>query len=292
MKICTQTSNVFERIDTETAIRWFAEAGFDALDYSMFFLNSEAFLRSNDDPMKQAEKVLALSEQYHIPFHQAHAPFPSNIPGNADYNGMIVGRIEQSLEIAGVLGAEHVVVHPFKESAGESAKDANLRFYNSLAETAQKSHVRVALENIWDWDAGANRIIPFGCSRAENLADLYDALDPAVFTGCLDVGHCGLYGESAAEAIRTLGHDRLGALHVHDNDGKSDRHTLPYSVGCTIDWNAVTDALGAIDYAGDFTLEADCFLAHEPPETLPATLRYMAEISRILADRADAARKN
>lgn len=292
MKICYQTSNLFERIEWDTALRWIAEAGFDAVDYSMFFLNKPGNPLRDDDPKEHAEKVLPLVQKNGLHVHQGHAPFPSNIPGNEEYNKTILDDIRKSLEIAGHLGIGQVVVHPFKAEGGrEAVKEANIRFYNSLADTARKAHVRIAIENVWDWDPVKNRIVPLGPANAEELADLYDALDPEVFTICLDIGHCSLVGEKPDEVIRTLGHDRLGALHVHDNDGKSDLHMLPYSANCNIDWKAITDALGEIDYTGYFTLEADVFISRGTPAVVPAMLEYSAKISRILSDDADKARK-
>lgn len=295
MKICYQTSNLFGRFDWDTAVRWLSEAGFDALDYSMFTPN--CLPHENDDPEKHAEKVLPIVQKYGLHFHQAHAPFPSNIPGNEEYNRRTLAGIRKSLEVAGFLGVSQVVVHPFKTPAGESreaVKEANARFYGSLAETAQKAGVRVAVENVWDWNDYSKvdrKMIPIGCADAEEMAELIDRLGTELFTVCLDIGHCGLVGFRAEDAIRTLGHKRLGALHVHDNDGRSDLHCLPYTVGCCIDWQAVTDALGAIDYAGYFTLEADAFISQGTPDTIPVMLEYSAKLARVLADRAEAARQ-
>ena len=289
MKICYQTSNLFGRFDWDTAVRWLAEAGFDALDYSMF--TGECFPHENDDAERHAEKVLPIVQKYGLHFHQAHAPFPSNIPGNEEYNRMIPACIRKSFEVAGLLGVSQVVVHPFKAAGSRDAvMEANFRFYESLAEAAQKAGVKIAVENVWDLDE-SGRIVPLGCADAEEMAELIDRLDPGIFTVCLDIGHCGLVGMKAEDAIRTLGHKRLGALHVHDNDGHADLHLLPYTPGCVIDWEGVTDALGAIDYTGYFTFEADTFICRGTPDVIPAMLEYSAKVGRILADRAEAARR-
>ncbi|MBQ8005797.1 MAG: hypothetical protein IJ303_05755 [Clostridia bacterium] len=44
--------------------------------------------------------------------------------------------------------------------------------------------------------------------------------------------------------IDVLGKDRLKALHVHDVDGHSDLHTLPFF--SKIDWNSILKALRGI----------------------------------------------
>jgi sugar phosphate isomerase/epimerase len=77
--------------------------------------------------------------------------------------------------------------------------------------------------------------------------------------------------------IHALGADRLGALHVHDNDGKRDIHQLPYHMA--IDWDEILDALADVGYRGDFTLEADNFYGRLPKELLEDAAGHMAKVS-------------
>ena len=98
-----------------------------------------------------------------------------------------------------------------------------------------------------------------------------------------------LCGREPEDAIRTLGHDRLGSLHVHDTDYRADLHTLP-GMG-SINWKRVTAALAEINYKGEFTLEADNFLKNYPTEHFPAAMRFMAQTAGYLAAEIDAARK-
>ena len=122
--------------------------------------------------------------------------------------------------------------------------------------------VKIALENMWGHSqVDSAKIVPNVCSYGRDLADYYDALDPKYFTVCLDIGHCGLVGQSADNAIRELGHSRLHALHVHDTDHVLDLHTLPFQG--KINWETVCKALAEIDYDGDFTYEVGgTYLAH------------------------------
>ena len=79
-----------------------------------------------------------------------------------------------------------------------------------------------------------------------------------------------------------LGHDRLSALHVHDNDYKNDTHTLPYYG--KMNWDEITKALSDIKYKGRFTYEAAVFLKPLPheEEAVLAGLKYMEAIGRFL----------
>ena len=67
------------------------------------------------------------------------------------------------------------------------------------------------------------------------------------FTTCLDLGHACLTGYDPAKFILGLG-DKLGYVHLHDNDGIKDDHTLP-GIGI-IQWEKVRAALQKIGYQG------------------------------------------
>jgi sugar phosphate isomerase/epimerase len=82
--------------------------------------------------------------------------------------------------------------------------------------------------------------------------------------------------------IKLMGGDRIKALHVHDNDGKNDTHTLPYASSGVMDWDKITDALREIGYQGDLTYEADSFMSRFPAELLPDCERLMHAVGRHL----------
>jgi sugar phosphate isomerase/epimerase len=94
-----------------------------------------------------------------------------------------------------------------------------------------------------------------------------------------------LCGREPQDAIRVLGHDRLGALHVHDVDYVNDLHTIPY-LG-RINWYQVIEALADIDYKGEFTMESDAFLAPYPTDYLPIATKFMADTTKYLANRLE-----
>ena len=291
MLLSTQTDVIFRTFGEEKGIRIFAEAGFDAIDYSAFFMADDNCPLNTGDVAPYAEKLRKTADECGIRFNQAHAPFPSWQAGKEEYNVKIVDRIKRSIVIAGILGADAIVVHPIaRAEGGEKQKEFNLNFYRGLEETALASGVKVALENMWGYDGRRGYIMPNVCSFGADLAEYYDELNPKAFTVCLDLGHCGLVGEEPDEAIRALGNKRLTALHVHDNNYRDDTHTVPYAFGCKMNWDAITKALGEIDYQGAFTYEADNFLSRVAPDALPAASAYMAALGRTLIARIDAAR--
>ncbi len=292
MLLSTQTDNLFRRFGPDEGIRLFAEAGYDAIDYSMFEMTSDDCPLNTADPEKFGLELRKKAEAAGLRFNQAHAPFPCWRNGDEAYNTKMPARVAQSIRIAGVLGAKAIVVHPIAYvKQGEEQKKVNFEFYRSLEPVALEYGIKIALENMWGYDGRRNYIIPNVCSFGADLADYYDGLNnPAAYTVCLDLGHCGLVGEEPDDAVRALGKDRLGALHVHDNTYKADNHTVPYDYGMKMNWDAITKALGEIDYQGDFTFEADAFLGRFDADTVPEAVKFMAGIGRRLMAKIDAAR--
>ena len=158
-----------------------------------------------------------------------------------------------------------------------------MKFFRSLLPYAKEYGVNIALENMWQRDGKRKIIMDSACSKAAEFVRYLDTLDDAHFVACLDLGHCGLVGGEPQEMIRALGHERLQALHVHDNDLFADKHTFPY-FGKT-DWEEVMRALADIDYQGDLTMESDGFYSSLPPEIKPSADRLLVDIGRYLIKR-------
>lgn len=283
MYLSTQSFYLSERKGEPTTIRILKQAGYDAIDFSMF-----GNLCKPDHPLSQAgyldyaRQLRQIADDVGIIFNQAHAPFPSFKSDDSAYNEKVFSDILRSLEISAVLGASIVVVHPFYLPDPKEKKDRNLDFFCRLQPYCASPGVKIALENMWIYDETKTKIVPAVCGTGESFAEYLDELDSRYFTACLDLGHCGLVGENAADMIRILGPRRLLSLHVHDNDFLHDTHTVPF-LG-QMDWQSITEVLADIHYAGDFTLEADNFLIGFPDAFLERAVRFMHDIGRHLID--------
>ncbi len=287
MFLSTQTDYLSRKFGIEKAIEIIADAGFDAIDLTMFDMKNDASVFCQDNYKELAKSIKEKAQSRGLFFNQAHAPFPCS-KNDDEYNEMIFGRILRSIEVAGIVGAKCIVVHPMHHlpyiDNAEKIKEMNMEFYKSLAPHAKAAGVKIALENMWQRNAETKQIIVSACSRTKEFADWLDTLDDDCFTSCLDLGHCGLYGFDAAEMIKGLGH-RLGALHVHDNDYQSDAHTAPY-LG-KMHWDTICDALAKINYKGDITLEADNFFNYFPEDIAPSVTKFLHDIGRNLIDRIE-----
>ncbi len=70
---------------------------------------------------------------------------------------------------------------------------------------------------------------------------------------CLDTGHLNLGGDSQGDFIRQAG-EHLKALHIADNQGKTDQHIMPFGAG-NVDWQETIAALREVGYQGLFNYE-------------------------------------
>lgn len=275
----------------ETAIRMTKEAGFDAFDLSLFGMVDDDDSFNQPDYREKALSLRKYADSIGIVCNQSHAPFPSSrkqTEENAAYNATIEEKIHRAIEIAGILGAKSIVVHPKQHlpylSNVSELKEINRGFYQSLVPYCKQFGIRVAVENMWQTDPHRKVIVESVCARPEEFRAYMESLDPACFTACLDIGHCGLTGHSPAETIRALGGTYLGALHVHETDYFKDLHTLPFQAG-GVDWEETLNALAEVGYAGDFTLESMNFLNRLPDALLAEGLRFMASTAKHLRDR-------
>lgn len=260
MKLSSTTSSLFATFGEEDGIKVAKEVGFDALDLNLILPTPPLY--EKDGFLKYADRLRNAAEKAGMPFNQAHAPFPTMKFKNGDtakpdeeYNAITRKRIEDAILCAGRIGAEQIVIHPVDFLGRADAKERNIEIYRSFAPIAEEAGVKIALENMWGYRPGTRHIVPNVCSTGEELGAYYDALPSSRFSVCLDLGHSELVNETAEAAILALGHDRLHALHVHDNDSMTDGHTIPYFG--VMNWERITKALADIDYGGDFTFEVN-----------------------------------
>lgn len=284
MLLTTQTDCLGRRYGDRQAIRMLAEAGFQAVDYTMFSLADEKPLLMTDAWRTEVLELKTLADTLGLPFVQGHAPFSFRDYSEESWRHFIFPRLLRSIEISGLLGIENLVIHPVHHLDYKKNKnllhDWNMTFYRALLPYAKDAGVRICLENMWQRDRKRGNIISDDtCSAAEEMAAWADELNDPSIGVCLDIGHCGLVGRDADSAVRVLGR-RLSALHVHDNDFMSDLHTLPY-LGHA-DWNAVLAALREVGYEGNFTYEADRFFEGMPDEIVPAALKFMVQTGRYM----------
>ena len=295
MRISNTTEYLSRIFGYKTAINMIAEAGFDCVDLNLCEMATDKdspFLKDNYADF--AAELRQTAENCGIFFNQAHAPFQMNmlkyVEGGEGAEG-IINLLIRSIEIAGIVGAENIVVHPvqcwyYHDTDPEEQLKANVEFYSKLIPAAKKAGVKIAIENMWRSHKYNKAITISVCSSPYELARYVDECNKVenCFVACLDIGHCSLTGHDPANAVRVLG-DRLRALHTHDTDTVHDSHTCPLTM--SIPLYDVMTALKEIGYKGEITLEASAFFTKFHESFLKDALEFMSKVTRHLSTFAE-----
>lgn len=286
MKISTEIASAARLIGEEKAIEYYAKAGFDAWDFSMFSMCKYSWadkcLLENHHPLAgdnylaYARKLKQIGLDNGIHCNQSHAPFPT-------YCDAILPYLKRAIECTAEAGGNICIIHPDNYKSAEE----NAEIYFELLPFAKQCGVKIATENMWDWDHEKDHAIPNACATPEDFNAHLDAVNDDYFVACLDIGHAEMRGinTSCVEMIKALG-SRLQALHIHDNDQWHDSHQLPGTM--QIDFTAIVHALKEIGYTGYFTLEAERFLNAYTAENVFEGMQKMADVARNLANIFDA----
>lgn len=154
---------------------------------------------------------------------------------------------KKAIQFAHMIEAEHVVIHPGfcvspvfdKAIARKRAREA----INQLCEIAKPLGVKLAVENV-----GYKGSSIF--TEDEFVYFLDDIDETAGFL--LDTGHAYLNSWDIPKLIRRI-HNRLLAIHLHDNGGEKDEH-MPIREG-TMEWEQIFDVLKELQPSCQFILE-------------------------------------
>jgi len=282
MKISTEIASIAKIVGMEKAVELCAKAGFDAWDFSMFEmcridwktrlpLQNETQL-NGVHYLKFARELKKIGLDNGIVCNQSHAPFPVDVPAVRAF-------LKRAIECTAEAGGAICVIHPDNDLSVEQ----NAEMYAQLLPFAKECGVKIATENMWNWDNEKNESSFAACATGEAFREQIDMVNDDFFVACLDLGHAEMRGSGngAVHMIQTLGH-RIQALHIHDNDRWHDSHQIPFSMN--IAFEAIVRALKEIGYAGYFTLEADTFLkAYNENNVLDGVIK-LKESARKLAD--------
>ena len=281
MKISTEIGSAAKIIGDERAVEYTAKAGFDAWDFSMFdMVNydwSTGKAEITNHPLNTgnyasyARKLKQIGLDNGIVCNQSHAPFPS-------CSKEVRSMMKRAIECTAEAGGKICIIHPDNDKSAEE----NAEMYMELLPFAKSYGVKIAAENMWDWNHEKDEACFAACSTPESFNAHLDAVNDDYLVACLDIGHAEMRGlnTSAVEMIKALG-KRLCALHIHDNDRWHDSHQIPFSMD--IDFEKVVAALREIRYNGYFTLESDQYLKDRTPENVLDGLKNMADTAKRLA---------
>ncbi len=224
-------------------------AGFTHLDLSFYAViyPGSPWISPGDGWKKEVEDCREAAEKYGFDFRQAHSPDGEHFKEGEARDALLLAT-RRSIEACGMLGIPHTVIHA--AGCGPSEADfrrKNVDFYRLFEEDAERYSVDMLAENSAEaWNP------EYFLRTGREMRDFVEEAGIPRLHICWDTGHGNVQGCGQYEDILAMGGE-LRALHVQDNDGKTDAHLMPMCG--TTNFDDVIRGLMDSGYAGDFTFE-------------------------------------
>lgn len=196
------TSSVFPE-STAAAFEIAAALGYDGVEIMV----------GTDATSQDSAALRALVDHYQVPVLSIHAPcllVTQRVWGTEPW-----GKLQRAKEVAELLGASTVVVHPpFRWQRGY-ARD----FVSGLQRMSDETDVRFAVENMYPWRAVSRELAAYAPS--------WDVRDDDYPHTTLDFSHTAVSRTDPLLMAHDLG-SRLSHIHLADGtDSARDEHLVP-----------------------------------------------------------------
>ena len=257
--------------------------GYDCTDYQYLVdTENEVFSQDTAGFERTLLGVRRDADNAGIEIYQAHGPWRWP-PQDASPEERAERFEKMSRAIMGceILGCPNFIIHPimpfgdWQDPEPQKLWEMNLEFFSRLCDVA-KAHGRViCFENM--------PMTALSLSTPEQIMRFIKEINSPYMRMCLDTGHCSVFGLSPADAVRMIGKEYLRALHVHDNDGRADRHMLPGQG--VIDWEDFARALAEIGCECPVSIETSVS-GKIPADQREAAERELANTALRIAGRA------
>jgi sugar phosphate isomerase/epimerase len=144
-----------------------------------------------------------------------HGPFYDLIPASRDrrISDVTLFRFNQSYKVADELRADHIIFHSgfVPETCPEDLWLKNsIHFWNRFLSN-KSDDIKIHIENVYE-------------ENYELLYKLVKKIDRDHVSLCLDVGHVNIYSSRSIDDWVEGLNSKIGYVHLHNNDGKSDDH--------------------------------------------------------------------
>lgn len=184
------------------------------------------------------EKRVDAAEKAGLYIESIHAPYVGNtyiwmddVKGEA--------YLQKQIELARLvktLGVKTLVIHPEGNEGIPTVNERGKARYKRLFDEIERLGINLAIENI---------------HKADTLKSLLLGEDLPHVGFCCDSGHYNIWSDNC-DMLALFG-NKLKAIHLHDNDGKTDTHD-PLFEGC-VNFEDLAKRLVKTSYSGTLTLE-------------------------------------
>ena len=185
------------------------------------------------------------ADEHHVKFPQGHLWLNCKICQSD--RTFVIDTLKTWLDLFGAIGIKRAVLHCDGESfstntSADEKYKANISVLKELTEYLKGCDMIICIENLRKFTTGV-----------DELLKITNAVDSKNIGICLDTGHLNLTHKNQKEFIKKSG-KHLQALHIADNEGKTDQHMMPFGKG-NVDFIKVVQALKNANFDGLFNLE-------------------------------------
>lgn len=265
----------------EKGYQMIRDAGFEAIDLSSLatvwdypaikrtgtFDGSSVILSDFETVKAHFQPQLDAIKKAGLSIDLAHAPLTVNFKAKPELEKLYVRGFENCIRLCDYANVPYLVIHPVSclyDDLSAPLKDIEELSFNRMAALIpllKSTNVKVCLENLFIRDThkragGIYSIVCGACCDAVDAAAQIDRLNELAgkecFAFCLDTGHMNLTGRKFSHFISVMGR-RIQALHIHDNAGYEDQHSVAFSG--TVNWDEFIEGLRDIGYNGTINFE-------------------------------------
>lgn len=301
-----QSKNVIYDENPLEGFELLKSAGFSCCDFSLnaYLKNTSLYQGRINSFFDRTEKELEdffaphreAAEEAGIRINQMHMPYPVYVPGaDREINDYLWNQVApKSMAVCAFFSCPYIVVHGFKLAHFLGSEEAEwqetAKLIDFIAPLAKEMGITICIENLYDGIGG--HLVEGPCCNAKRAAERIDCFNDKygaeVLGFCFDTGHANIVGIDFESFITTLG-KRLKVLHIHDNDGISDLHQIPFTFTKTrenlssTDWAGFVRGLGNIDFDKVLSFETAPVLTAFPEAMKRDVLGFIANIGRYFA---------
>ena len=254
MKIGIESDAYWDEENKLSSMRRARSHGWECVDYQKLVDIETPFFRLGESAFERAvTEDRGIIEEAGLEISQTHGPwrYPPR-DGTKEDRQEWFDKMARALRATRLLGCGYMVIHPLMPFGTGSDGDrdeyfaVNGEFYRGLCTEAAREGVVICLENMPMPD------LPL--ASPGQILDFVRKIGHPNLRVCLDTGHSVICSVPPGDAVRLLGKEWMRVVHVHDNDGRGDRHWLPYTG--VIDWEDFSRALHEIGFEGTVSVEA------------------------------------
>ena len=267
MKLSVWSSYYYE-LSPEEMVLQFEEHGYRYCELSD---EHAQVLMSRGDAAVIGAQFKSFADEHNVSFSQGHMILDIQL---CEYESIDI--LKQQLDLFNAIGVKAAVLHcdsllRYPEMTLEEKRAKNKAALQQLLDHIRDTDMVICLENL-----SSKSIVP----TAEDLLYFINELHSPNLGICLDTGHLNLTDNKDQKAFIQKAGTHIKALHIADNEGKTDQHMMPFGCG-SVNIREVIKEMKDIGYDGLYNLEIPGE-KHGPYEIRGFKLDYIKRVFEFL----------